>query len=91
MADLFEEALASIGAGIGDIGDKYQEVMFGQPAPPTPAAPEATEEPGFGSLHREINVSPPREDADAFSEALATVIQAPIDPDIQPHGQAIDR
>ena len=90
MADIFEDALASIGAAISDVREKVvEEGWFGravtngqsagapEAAPDAaPAAPASEETPQIPCL---------------FDQQLDTIISAPIDPDIQPHGQAVDR
>jgi hypothetical protein len=96
VTNVFNEALASIGAAIQDVREKLvEQAFFGQVAThggaPSPAPEDNTapEEPTFGGA-RHITFGP-CQPGEAFEGVLETVIAAPPDPDIQPHGQVIDR
>jgi hypothetical protein len=88
MADLFEEALSSIGAAIADVREKVvEEGWFGRAVTDGgSAAPESSQ--AAPSV-------PPTEETPQitclFDQQLDTIISAPPDPDLQPHGQVVDR
>lgn len=90
MADIFEEALAGIGAAITDIREKVVEEAYfgrvvtdGQGGPPESFAPESGVAPPAPEESPQI--------ACLFDQQLDTIISAPADPDLQPHGQVVDR
>jgi hypothetical protein len=90
MADIFEEALSSIGAAISDIREKVVEegwfgraVTDGQSAATPEATPDATPAAPVQEETPQITCM--------FDQMLDTVISAPCDPDLAPHGQVHDR
>lgn len=87
MADIFEEALSSIGAAISDVREKVvEEGWFGRAVTDGQSPQESAAAPGGVPAAEEKAEIPC-----LFDQELDTVIKAPADPDLQPHGQVLDR
>jgi hypothetical protein len=88
MAGAFEEAFAAAGAAVGDIREKLvEEGFFGRSLSDGQSPTEsASASPEIAPAQQE---SP--EIISLMNEKTDTVISAPADPDIQPHGQDMDR
>ena len=87
MADVFSDILSSIGAAVGDVREKVaEEAWWGRVVTDgQTAAPESSAAPMVAVTEESPQI------ACLFDQQLDTIISAPIDPDIQPHGQAVDR
>jgi hypothetical protein len=91
MADMFEDALASIGAAIADVREKVvEEGWFGRVVTDGQSATDSgAGEPAVAAPVAAAEESP--QITCLFDQQLDTIISAPPDPDLQPHGQVVDR
>ena len=86
MADMFEDALASIGAAIGDVREKVvEEGWFGQSLSNGPSSADTVT-----TVTTDAEVETPQISS-PFDEAIDKMISSGCDPDLQPHGQVVDR
>ena len=86
MPDMFEDALFSIGAAIGDIREKVvEEGWFGQSLSDGPSSTDTITTVTTACEPEAPQISSP------FDEAIQEMINSGCDPDTQPHGQAVDR